>query len=458
MKPQYTNLHGRALLLLVVLIISASIYPALSSYSASLTIGNFGTIAVMNIYASGGSASDIQAAVDKVVAAGGIGNVHIPAGTHNFVEPGQLLSDFTVQVPAGINIYGATTQRTSGLSTPAYGMNPNDQVVAWATVLVLPSHDNAPTLPGAPAGIPVWFDIQGDGAPTKSTRISDIQFIGYRNIDPQSTQQTRAMAMVGVLDFRIDHCSFVNLGGGSVQVSGGAASVASGVIDHNRIENPAGGIIAPWAERTISYGINIGIDPFGQWEPDISYVLGQYTDYSVFIEDNYFSKWRHSITSNHGAHYVARYNTFNDTFGYGEVDCHIGNKNTEIGTRAIEVYNNEFINCVQPTTFIGVVFFRGGGGTIFNNYVDETYNIQEANGFDGRFIFIDCNLDRFPYTYVHDLWVWDNNETMPFHILIESGPFRFIPVEGFDYFLYEPHTFTYIPYTYPHPLTLRTYP
>ena len=441
-------MRGFAFPLLLVLIVTATIYPALSSYTTGLTIFNTGTIVIMNVFAQSGSAYDIQAAVDQIVLAGGIGNVHIPAGTYNFVEPGESL--ISVNIPAGINIFGAPTERTNEFPVPTFGMNRNDQVVVWETVLVLPSHDNAPTPPG-PETILIWFEVQGDGDYDKQSRISDIQFVGFRDVDPSSTQQTLAIKIEGVIGFRVDHCSFKNLGGGGITASGGGLNdVVSGVIDHNRLENPSGGIIGPWINRTLTYGITVGRDYLSEWEPDISDVIGQYNNYTVFIEDNYLSKWRHSITANHGGHYVSRYNTFDNDFGYGSVDVHIGNNPTEVGTRAVEVYNNEFVN--RDPTYVGtssVMFWDGGGGTFFNNSIDSSYS---------RVIDFDTRIDRLNYTWPKDIWIWDNDEhTSQGLVHIESGSTDLIR-EDIEYFLYEPHTFQYSSYPYPHPLTLGTFP
>ena len=56
----------------------------LSLTNSSIIIESSGQISKLEIYASSGSAIDIQAAVDQVVAASSIGSVHIPEGTYNF--------------------------------------------------------------------------------------------------------------------------------------------------------------------------------------------------------------------------------------------------------------------------------------------------------------------------------------------------------------------------------------
>ena len=283
-----------------------------------------------DILANSGRRVDLQAAADLC---GPGDNVLIPEGTWNFMEPGELL--VPVIVPAGISIFGAPTQRTSGFAEPKYGRSPNGQVISWRTTLILPTFNNAPTPPGAPSGVPNWIEVIGNSTPSDLSRISDIEFVGYKNIDPNSSQMTRAIHIEGVLPFRIDHCHLLNLGG-ALQAEG---YKRSGVIDHCVIENPVGGSIV-WNSRTIHYGLQQGRGYLTtDWESDISKVLGKYLDYTIFIEDNYLSKFRHCVTANNGAHYVFRHNTVEGDYGFGSIDTHIGNSPTQVGTRAVEAYN-----------------------------------------------------------------------------------------------------------------------
>jgi hypothetical protein len=409
---------------------------------------------LVSVIAASGSAADIQAAVDQVVAAGGIGDVHIPAGTFNFVEPGQLLGDHTVDVPAGVNIFGAPTQRTSGIPVPEYGTNPNDQVVSWETVLILPSDDNAPTLPGDDV-TNSWFFITGTSDPNEKTRISDIKFVGYRSIDPSSTQQTAALKVEAVMDLRVDHCHFENLAGGALSLKASRDDAGyKGVIDHCRIENPAGGLEAPWGSRTLTYGVSSGRGWWNTvWDPEISNVLGKYNDYSLYIEDNYFSQWRHDISSNHGAHWVARHNTFEFDEGYGTVDCHGGNNPGETGTRASEVYDNAFLNSVDDMiNNPGVMFWRGGGGVFTHNYEDGSY--ESVAGRAADLVWFSTDSTDYP----HDVYIWNNTHGCSNTYRVESGAASDVILDA-DFFARAPSLaddgWEYAPYPYPHPLTLE---
>lgn len=392
---------------------------------------------MVNIYASSGRYSDIQAAVNQALVGD---NVFIPEVTDNFVEPGELMPSPAVVIPAGVNLFGAPTERTSGAPEEAFGRSPNDQVVAWKTALVIPLFDCAPTPPGAPGGAPCWIEVRGTGNPLQRSRISDIKFIGHRNIDPNSTQMTKAIRINNAADFRVDHNHFLNLGGAAAESVG---LYGSGVIDHNVAENPAGGVWWDWDTSTIRYGIQQSRGyTTTAWESDISKILGQYLNYSIYIEDNYFSKWRHCVTANHGAHYVARHNSFEGCYAFGDVDAHIGNSPTEIGTRALEIYSNKFINRDLTNTNPFFAFVDGGGGVIFDNYVD-TYR---------RGIDFDTRTDRFPYTMPKDIWIWNNTFLGEELIHVEGSSLPYVR-EGIEYFLYAPHTFQYQTYLYPHPLT-----
>jgi hypothetical protein len=381
------------------------------------------------VMAKSGSAVDIQAAVDQVAVMGG-GEVHIPEGTFNFYEPGQTWKP--VVIPAGISIFGAPTERTSGLPIPDRGMNPNDQVISWRTVLVMPYE--------VPTNDIAWFRIEGNSDPTKPTRISDIKFVGYREIDPNSTKYYHAIDILNVVNFRVDHCYFKNVAGSGVWISGDPNMPSCGVIDHNRFENDLG-VPRPYENRTLGYGVGIRRVGSTWWEPDIDKVVGHYNNYTVFIEDNYFYRWRHCISSNDGVHYVARYNTVGEgNYGNANFDAH--GAYDYVGTRAVEIYNNEFESPVydyQQQPF--PIFIRGGGGCIFNNTVAEGYYL---------FVYLRNDDPNNEQSKVRDLWIWNND--------IDGIPeSRRVVAYGDVNYTLAPKP-NYIPYPYPHPLTLQRIP
>jgi hypothetical protein len=421
----------RSALVSTVFILTVLLFlsPAISSLTSSTIISSTGTIQT-NGYAQiaqSGSATDIQAAVDFVASQGG-GNVYIPAGTFNFSEVGEPWT--TVTIPAGVNLYGAENQRDA-----------NGQNVDWNTVLVMP-YDVPSKTNGQPT---TWFKVVGQSDPNKPTRISNLKLVGYRTVDPNSTTVHTAIHMGGgngggVLNFRIDHCYFLNTAGGVIcagtEVSGDTANyITKGVVDHCNFINTAG-IPEPYESLTVGYGVHVtrgGGWTGTPWETDITQVLGKYTDYTVYVEDCYFERWRHCVVSRAGAHVVLRHSIIRNDFGYGSVDIH-----GDVPGRALEVYDNVMDSPIGWTGAMNqTVWWRAGGGVAFNNVVND-YN---------GFIYL-SKENGDPAYQPHDIWVWGNTLGSGVNLLETGGC-----VLGTDYFLSEPSFYT--PYAYPHPLTLE---
>lgn len=428
-----------------ILIISAvlagtlCLSPAISSLMNSVIIGSSGQISISTITAASGSATDIQAAVNWIVAHSGIGNVYIPEGTFNFVSVGEELGTLSggyylgprVTIPAGVNLFGAPTERCA-----------NGTVVEWKTILRLPWDAHGTWHYGGCQ----WFEFVGNGDPNKPSRFSDIKLVGYRSINPDSITAHGAIKNENVVDFRIDHCYFEHT------CTGISASGSRGVIDHCFLVNPVSVVGVTLDDCNVFYGVQVSRGSGDLWENDVSKVLGKYTDYTVFIEDCYFEKWRHCVASNDGAHYVIRHSTIKDDFGYGSLDAHgwgtmSGGVITEVGTRAVEIYNCTIIDAIQSPW---ATFIRGGAGVAFNNtvgggtYADFIYFSNEAQ----------ANVSK---CWINDWWIWNNTMLSSMTEIIKYDPLGNIN-EGVNYFRYAPHTFSYQPYPYPHPLTLETTP
>jgi len=368
-ETRSTKLYAAFFVLTMILEIF-SFHTAISSLTKDVIIESTGRIGLAaNVTANSGSAEDIQAAVDEVAAAGG-GVVYIPEGEFNFVEVGEPWQ--TVNIPAGISLFGALTQRTGGQPEPDYGMSPNDQVVSWRTVLKMPYDVPGAWIPDPP----VWFRIVGAGNPGESTRISDIKLVGYRSIDPESVTLHRGFSIDNVRDFRIDHCCLEHICGGAITVWG---LHACGVIDHCRIFNIHGFDDLAWGyDSTFGYGTQVNREYSGITFDTTMSVLGQYTDYTVFIEDNYYSRWRHCVSSCDGAHYVFRHNNIEGDMGHFSLDAHgLREPEPHGGTRCSEIYENKIIDCVPDPEHppSGLIIQNGGGcGVWFNNYIDSSYN------------------------------------------------------------------------------------
>ena len=400
----------------------------------------------ISVTATNGSAAAIQAAVDQVAAAGG-GDVHIPEGTWNFVEIGEGWSDARVLIPAGVNIFGAPTQRDAG-----------GQVVEWKTVLVMPWD-----VPGDWYGVPTWFKIVGNSDPNKPSRISDIKLVGYRTIDPNSSTLHRGIYIDSVRDFRIDHVALEHTSGGGIIING---AECNGVIDHCRIYNIHGmDNLANYMQGNIGYGISHSRGYFSTgygYEP-LMYVLGNYTDHSVYIEDSYLSRWRHCVASGHGSHYVFRYNVIDDDFAHFSLDAHgLRDDNSagdRWGARATEVYENNLTNAWD---FRGIAQIGGGSGVWFNNYIDTSYH---GNG-----------IALYTEDYVHDetwhlkdFYLWSkvgswtpswygipSGFTEDRNVLADWGRPAYDPSDQAYPNVNSSWTIVgYEPYPYPHPLTIE---
>jgi len=410
-----------AIIITAILALCLAVSLVFSSLNISVIIPNFGIVSLsLDQYAQSGSATDIQAAVDYISSHGGVGNVYIPAGTYNFVGVGQSWQ--TVEVPIGINIFGAPTQRDD-----------NDQVVTWNTVLVMPNEV---------ANEEVWFYFYGNDM-TEKSRFSDIQLQGYRTNHPSSTRMHIGVAIGGgdndrVQDFRVDHCYFLNCAGGGVAAYGSPMTnkptyyYCSGVVDHCRFVNTGTIRVEPYDSRTVDYGVHAerGTGWTGNpWDTNVENILGKYTAYSVYVEDCYFSGWRHCVVARGGEHIVVRYCTIEDDNGYGSLDIH-----GDYAGRALEVYNCQIRDA---TGWAEAIWFRAGAGVIFNNY---------CTGYD-LFAYL-INENPNSQFHVKELYIWNNTGVTS----VDSAG----PRLNSDYFLRAPTSFSYTPFTYPHPLTVES--
>lgn len=233
--------------------------------------------------------------------------------------------------------------------------------------------------------------------------------------------------------FRIDHMTFKKCFDRAIEVYGHA----DGVIDHcSFIDNEYTAIVV--------YG-----DGDEGWKRPL--VFG--TSDATFIEDCYFEQrnvkdlhMTHHMASNNGSNYVFRYNTVNDgNLAAQVVDAH-GNKfYWPRGSRSYEVYNN-VINVEHR--WLGMLF-RGGDGLVYNNEMkgDLTYPIDLMHeGRDG-----DGNCNYPCIDQIRKLYMWNNTyngKASPVHVRHPS-----LIKEGRDYFLSKLPN--YVPYTYPHPLTVE---
>jgi len=270
------------------------------------------------------------------------------------------------------------------------------------------------------SGGKIDIDTRYYGKLDKPFRISDISFVNGGSLRIDSCH-----------DFRVDHVTVEADGGTAVSI----VRSHRGVIDHCKV-----------TQSGEYYGIYIIGDDV-TWEEDISKLLGSAE--AIFIEDCTFDKIGHCVDGTAGGHYVFRYNVLTNSYS-AAVDAHGPGYGADLGTRAVEIYNN-----LIDKTNLGGIGIRGGGGVIFNNRLQEKH--------------IDLVLEgdsEGPYPVpmqIHDLWIWGNTfegvpEEEQIHVTSWSGQEELAKEciqENRDYFLRAPTQeldgFTYTPYTYPHP-------
>ena len=168
------------------------------------------------VNAASGSAADIQAAVNQVATAGD-GTVIIPAGTFYW-------NNETVTIPGGVNVFGAGLAGCDG--------HPTFTEYNASTIL----HNTAQPHPSNTATVNPMFYANGING--RQVRISGIQF----EATPPSTSDDSggdvAIIIYRMLDFRVDHCTFINFSGTSVFATDSDTGNCRGVIDHCIISNP----------------------------------------------------------------------------------------------------------------------------------------------------------------------------------------------------------------------------
>jgi hypothetical protein len=394
-----------------------------------------------DFYAVSGHRLDIQAAVNEADSwlasnPGETTNVRIPEGTWNFVNINETWSGQGVLIPAGINVFGAPTERDA-----------NGQVIEWKTVLVMPWAWYG-------SGVRTWFRILGNGDSNKPSRFSDIKLVGYRSINPSyngcankppDSKLDDGIHIFQIINFRVDHCCFESMTDKAVLIHNGdspGGTANCGVVDHCFIDNPYAYTGTQPDDSNVDYGIYVARSyNLNPWD-SIEDVLGKYLDYTTVIEDCVFTKWRSEVACSLGGHLVVRHCIFENGLARGPIDIHPTYEATHDSGRAMECYDNIFRNPATHEGWNGVCELWGGQGVVFNNTVDSNW---------GHFMWIFDNggpsgAPNPKYTPHYYIW----NNTLEPGVNFKYGDAT--ALEGVNYFLYKPDWYT--PYPYPHPLTL----
>ncbi len=393
-------------------------------------------------WANSGSPQDIQNAVDQAL---GGGNVYVPEGEFVF-NPNDAPSGIGVQIPSGVNVFGAGKDKTILRQTRRVDGN-----------------------------IPM-FKVSGRYVSSdKTSRISGFTFIGYI-VDEVDGHLATGVTMYCCKNFRVDHCNFIDFNHFDIATS--IYTVAErledgvyqyywnwGVVDHCDFDLPykdtIGGmwgygvdVNGPGRQDSWLYNLSDILGQFPETPPKcalytwnastskydlVSVYGGKYFRWLVYIEDCNFSRNRHAIASISGAFYVVRNCTFKEPRpkNYPMIDVHGALGVDWWSGRGAEVYNNT-LYAAEGYTGSCAIDYRGGGGVVFNNtIINCTYGVRLSHDADQQ------------VCWIKDLWIWNNNYqnvTVPINHWYSPSPYQ----EEVHYFL-RPRP-DYTPYTYPHPL------
>jgi hypothetical protein len=432
-----------AIIVSLVLIIglSQSVYPLIQN---SITLSCTGQIG-SEVYATSGSATAIQAAINSIKSQGG--TVRIPAGT--FYWNGE-----TVTVPSGVNVIGASDAGCAGHSNN-WGNN---------TATTILHNNKAP-----PQAIPMFY-VDGQQNSHKPSRISGIQFEGTAPTDGnQENNEYGAIEIQEVYGFRIDHCTFVNFCGTAIfadAANGLTTSSCYGLIDHCLVTNPYKESGGPWYW---AYGIyargnmEVGCSP---WVQDPTQLYGKFGFVNgatiMYVEDSHIIDCRHFTDGIEGGFPVTRFCKLEQSAcGYeaGMICDHgaasqVGDSaNAWWSARGLEAYNNTLVG--RSTAPWGGTYnnwgvqMRGGSCLFYNNAYSAKTNNQNS-----YFIVLrnDDNANLVPLQHLSKTYIWGNTYTNCTYISNQGGY-----AENTDYFLRAPTQaqdgITYTPYQYPNPLT-----
>lgn len=404
------------------------------------------------VTATSGTVTAIQNAVNTVIAGGG-GTVKIPSGTFAFAATATNYVNIT-QVP------------TNGIIFEGAGI---DQ-----TILQVPSStsDSDTTM----------FSVDANGYYGK------VRFTGL-TLKANSDRTTSTAGYIGILiqsctDFRVDHCSFYDMGDAAISVydatnmygtSGGTYDLVSqGVVDHCEFYDIYKPLVTG-AGNGYGYGVFVARASHYLWSATNIYPSSPWTTNDGFgnyykctyIEDCTFRGCRHAVTGNFAGAYCLRYSTISDNRASSTASTtgHPVRSNV-LGQHYCEIYSNTFQDTgyYDSTTMRGI-HVEGGSALVYDNTItglQYCYQIGDAETAGQTFS---------PKGETQETYIWDNTETSYSNMLLEidntgTGG-EGAPVEGTQYWTDVTGTYStaqvqalvdaenYLAYTYPHPLTVE---
>jgi hypothetical protein len=271
-------------------------------------------------------------------------------------------------------------------------------------------------------------------ATTAPIALSDIELVGLGTI---GTDDMGVRVENGcVQNFRIFNNKISKFTFAAIFINGeGTNNLPKGVIYNNEIFNNY-----TLGRGTYGYGVSIGAN--GQQG---TLALG--TGDAVFVENNVFYGNRHSVTSNYGGRFVARYNTLTQTDvtkNWGQIDAHGYTGIIGYGTFSWEIYNNNFVSNITAGGSGWAMLLRGGNGVVANNVIPSALSL-------GLTTENDCASGVYP--------VFSQTTSAYFSANSPNNIVKKYPTDAAcasylqlnrDYFYAARPSYT--PYTYPHPL------
>lgn len=439
----------------------------------------------MDANANSGSAADIQAAVNTVFNAGG-GNVYLPS---SLPQPDKRWhwNGQTLVVPCGVSLFAPSF---AGCMGHDFGFQ--QYVPSFIIHNDILNNRNTPDM----------IVLDGTGGKNGQSRISGIQTeIGdpLSSADESTSSGATGWRIKEAKNFRIDHCNIFNFSFMQMEVQAAPSPYqndkghsAFGLVDHCVFD-------APYKDNGKNWGVAYGLDAMGNmqpklnnWNPGVQKYAGKYQAFPdvalVYAEDCTFRRMRHALDNANGGMIVPRYCLFdhiadeirldgggNSLFNTGEVCQHPYWAGGLYPGLMVESYNNVFTNiggdapsgnmhrnCPlhpnQPHDMFANVL-RGSSGLFFGN---TYYNPEPAPGYKSVLVELreESTDPNGQIGIIKETYIWDEdgrvtNEFML--VKVDAGSYH-TPTLNVDYFLRKPNLaqdgWDYVPYVYPHPLTL----
>ena len=420
------------------------------------------------VTALSGLPADIRTAIASVVASGGLGDVIIPTAIGVTPDNKWHWNGDRFNVPAGVNIFGVGLAGCMDYK--------NNWIRIPASTMIFDDH-----IPTATNGV-TSFTVDGSiqYVPTgRRTRISGLQieYVAPANAAAEAWNTGEGSCAVGLinapLNYRIDHCTFINAFGNAVSVGSDWNHLypAYGLVDHCLLDLPYKETPEPTGQGWLAgYGVFCsGAMHTDNYVDDVTKFAAKYEAISAaplaIVEDCHFSNYRHGLITYVGGVIQARHCLFQPPARYqmqdvsiGDVDQHGGGWGNNAAGELIEIYNSVFTG--RPNFGTEAIALKGGHALIHHN----VFHPPDLGNWKQCLVY----LDSMGANDISQSYIWDNDVTNAPEILDATGYTEGVqyhhraptatelPASGFPGFSYIDAINTYgVPYPYPHPLIPR---